>query len=76
MPDFEALIKHQQQRNARDEDRLILLKSKRNNFTHNTYNPLTNLVSSFVAALIGSSIGVAMILFLYTNKFFSLVFPS
>ena len=77
MPDFEALIRHQQLKQPGNDQRLKVVESLTP--TKNTESKISELNSSkpkllyyFFAGFSGSLIGTLSLLFLYENKFFSL----
>ena len=60
MPDFEALIRHQQVVNSPDFEKEDNLKSEINK---------SGMLNNFFGGFIGSIIGTLTILFLYINKY-------
>ena len=71
MPDFEALIRHQQLKQPKTNQRLKVVDSP--NFeeekNEETIIRQSGLLINFVGGFIGSLIGTITILFLYINEF-------
>ena len=71
MPDFEALIRHQQLKQPTTNQRLKVVDSP--NFeeekNEETINPQSGLLVNFFGGFIGSVIGTLTILFLYINEY-------
>ena len=71
MPDFEALIRHQQLKQPTSNQRLKVVDSpdfeKEKN--EETINPQSGLLVNFFGGFIGSVIGTLTILFLYINEY-------
>ena len=74
MPDFEALIRHQQLKQPTTNQRLKVVDSP--NFeeekNEETINRQHGLLVSFFGGFIGSVIGTLTILFLYMNEYLPL----
>ena len=71
MPDFEALIRHQQLKQPTTNQRLKVVDSP--NFEEEKYEETiikqSGLLVNFFGAFIGSIIGTLTILFLYINEY-------
>ena len=71
MPDFEALIRHQQLKQPEKNQRLKVVDSP--DFEKDKYQKSTavkpRVLNNFFAGFIGSLIGTLTILFLYINDF-------
>ena len=71
MPDFEALIRHQQLKQPKTNQRLKVVDSP--NFEdekkEETIIRKSGFLVNFLGGFIGSVIGTLSILFLYTNKY-------
>jgi len=71
MPDFEALIRHQQLRQPKTTQRLKVVDSP--NFEEEKYEDTiikqSGLLVNFFGGFIGSVIGTLTILFLYINEY-------
>ena len=74
MPDFEALIRHQQLKQPTSNQRLKVVDSS--NFEEEKNEEIINrqsgLLVNFFGGLIGSVIGTLTILFLYMNEYLPL----
>ena len=73
MPDFEALIRHQQLKQPTTNQRLKVVDSP--NFeekNEETINRQSGLLVNFFGGFIGSVIGTLTILFLYMNEYLPL----
>ena len=74
MPDFEALIRHQQLKQPTNNQRLKVVDSP--NFeeekNEETTNRQSGLLVNFFGGFIGSVIGTLTILFLYINEYLPL----
>ena len=74
MPDFEALIRHQQLKQSTNNQRLKVVDSP--NFEEEkkeeTIIRQSGLLVNFFGGFIGSVIGTLTILFLYINEYFPL----
>ena len=71
MPDFEALIRHQQLKQPKTNQRLKVVDSpdlKKSNSEHNEISQSGLLINS-VGGFVGSVIGTLTILFLYINNY-------
>ena len=71
MPDFEALIRHQQLKQPTTNQRLKVVDSpdfKTQNSEQNEINQ-SGLLINFVGGFVGSVIGTLTILFLYINEY-------
>ena len=74
MPDFEALIKHQQLKQPAANQRLKVVDStdfekEKNNLTVSSSN---RILTTFLISFLGSMIGTLTILFLYINGYLSM----
>ena len=67
MPDFEALIRHQQLKQPTTNQRLKVVDSP--NFEEKTITRQSGLLVNFFGGFIGSVIGTLSILFLYINEY-------
>ena len=70
MPDFEALIRHQQLKQPKTNQRLKVVDSP--NFEEKNEEPIikqSGLLVNFFGGFIGSVIGTLTILFLYINEY-------
>ena len=67
MPDFEALIRHQQLKQPTTNQRLKVVDSP--DFKEETIIRQSGLLVSFFGGFIGSVIGTLTILFLYINEY-------
>ncbi len=74
MPDFEALIRHQQLKQPTTNQRLKVVDSP--NFEEEKYEETTlkqsGLLINFFGGFIGSVIGTLTILFLYINEYLTI----
>ena len=70
MPDFEALIRHQQLKQPTTNKRLKVVDSP--NFEEEAIIRQSGLLVNFFGGFIGSVIGTLTILFLYMNKYLPL----
>ena len=73
MPDFEALIRHQQLKQPTTNQRLKVVDSP--NFEEKNEEPIirqSGLLVNFFGGFIGSVIGTLTILFLYINEYLPL----
>ena len=71
MPDFEALIRHQQLKQPPINQRLKVVDTKDldNEKTEESSTTKSRLLVNFFGGFIGSVIGTLTILFLYINKY-------
>ena len=71
MPDFEALIRHQQLKQPTTSQRLKVVDSPdfEEEKNEDTIVPQSGLLVNFFGGFIGSVIGTLTILFLYINEF-------
>ncbi|MDC2974683.1 hypothetical protein OAX47_00625 [Prochlorococcus sp. AH-736-K09] len=71
MPDFEALIRHQQLKKPTTSQRLKVVDSPdfEEEKTKETIVPQSGLLVNFFGGFIGSVIGTLTILFLYINEY-------
>ena len=71
MPDFEALIRHQQLRQPSEDKRLKVVNSpdfvKETEDNKNSIQP--KLLNYFIGGFVGSLIGTLTILFLFVNEY-------
>tara|TARA_B100001029_G_C14722739_1_gene266018 strand:+ start:51 stop:293 length:243 start_codon:yes stop_codon:yes gene_type:complete len=71
MPDFEALIKHQQLKQSKTNQRLKVVDSPdfeaENGENAKSNNP--KILNYFIGGFLGSLIGTFIIIFLYINNF-------
>ena len=74
MPDFEALIRHQQLKQTKTNQRLKVVDSPDFEEEKNEENIITQsgFIVNFVGGFIGSVIGTLTILFLYMNEYLPL----
>ena len=74
MPDFEALIRHQQLKHPTTNKRLKVVDSPNFKAEKNeeTINRQSGLLINFFGGFIGSVIGTLTILFLYMNEYLPL----
>ncbi len=74
MPDFEALIRHQQLKQPRTNQRLKVVDTPDFEAEKNIPPKISKSViaGSFIVGFAGSLIGTLTILFLYTNDFLSM----
>ena len=74
MPDFEALIRHQQLKQPTTDQRLKLVESPdfKEGKSKETIIRQSGLLINFFGGFIGSIIGTLTILFLYINKYLPL----
>ena len=72
MPDFEALIRHQQLKQPTTNQRLKVVDSpdfEEEEKNDETIVPQSGLLVNFFGGFIGSIIGTVIILFLYINEY-------
>ena len=71
MPDFEALIRHQQDQQPTTNKRLKVVDTPNfdNEKSEDPTNTKSGLLVNFFGGFIGSVIGTLTILFLYTNEY-------
>ena len=71
MPDFEALIRHQQLKQPKTNQRLKVVDSPDFEEEKNEEKivPQSGLLGNFFVSFIGSVIGTLIILFLYINEY-------
>ena len=71
MPDFEALIRHQQLKQPKTNQRLKVVDSPdfEEEKNEETIAPQSGLLVNFFGGFIGSIIGTLTILFLYINEY-------
>ena len=71
MPDFEALIRHQQLKQPKTNQRLKVVDSPdlEEEKNEETIVPQSGLLVNFFGGFIGSVIGTLTILFLYINEY-------
>ena len=71
MPDFEALIRHQQLKQPTPNQRLKVIDSPdfEEEKNEKTINSKSSLLINFFGGFIGSVIGTLTILFLYINQY-------
>ena len=71
MPDFEALIRHQQLKKPKTNQRLKVVDSPNFEEDKSKQQEISNtgVLSNFFAGFIGSVIGTLTILFLYINEY-------
>ena len=71
MPDFEALIRHQQLKQPKTNQRLKVVDSPdfEEEKNEETIAPQSGLLVNFFGGFIGSVIGTLTILFLYINEY-------
>ena len=76
MPDFEALIRHQQLKQPKTNQRLKVVDSPDFEEEKNEENIITKsgLLVNFFGGFIGSVIGTLTILFLYINEYLPIDF--
>ena len=69
MPDFEALIRHQQLKQPTTNQRLKVVES--NDFKKSTNQRISNykIFNNLIISFIGSTIGTLTTLFLYINDY-------
>ena len=75
MPDFEALIRHQQLKQPSDDQRLKIVKplDSSEETNHNELNSEKSKIIYYFFASFGSSlVGTLIILFLYANDYITL----
>ena len=74
MPDFEALIRHQQLKQPTTDQRLIIVDSPhfKEEKNEETIIRQSGLLVNFFGGFIGSIIGTLTILFLYMNEYLPL----
>ena len=74
MPDFEALIRHQQLKQPRTNQRLKVVDNPNYEEERNveTIVKKSGLLENFLGGFIGSVIGTLTILFLYMNEYLPL----
>ena len=75
MPDFEALIRHQQLKQAKTNQRLKVVDSadfEDEEKNEEIINTKSGLLVNFFGGFIGSIIGTLTILFLYMNEYLPL----
>ena len=70
MPDFEALIRHQQLKQPKTNQRLKVVDSP--NFEEEKIIRQSGLLVNFFGGFVGSVIGTLTILFLYINEYLPL----
>ena len=78
MPDFEALIQHQQQRATASKDRLKVVETPLSKNTSASIGPNTysNFLSTLLASFLGSFISIVAIIFLYSNNYIDINFTK
>ena len=71
MPDFEALIRHQQLKQPSTNQRLKVLDSSTFKDTNKEKKEIDkfNILKNFIGGFLGSVIGTLTILFLYINEY-------
>ena len=76
MPDFEALIRHQQLKQPKTNQRLKVVDSPdfEEEKNEETIVPQSGLLVNFFGGFIGSVIGTFTILFLYLNEYLPIDF--
>jgi len=74
MPDFEALIRHQQLKQPTSNQRLKVVESPNSEEEKNEETIITKfgLLQNFFGGFVGSLIGTLTILFLYINEYLPL----
>ena len=74
MPDFEALIRHQQLKQPSTNQRLKVLDSSNFKDTNKEKKEIYkfNLLKNFIGGFLGSVIGTLTILFIYINDYLPL----
>ena len=76
MPDFEALIRHQQLNQPTNDKRLKIVaasdSNKKESLISDESNSKPKFINFFLAGFSGSLLATLSLLFLYDNNFFSL----